>query len=199
MSHQRSFQHDRRSKPRQSVCPLDPTSQVHGPRAGEQAEPGHPEVGPGRDGRHGLGQWRRGAARRRSPEPAAYRLSRHPQPQPAAPERYLHRGSPQRDAGAARWCGDSVTDKIRTRRLARARDELAESDTSISAIAIRFGFADSSHFSRTFKARYGVAPTDFRATRLAASVSGAVIHTVGTSVYEADVTLDKIGVTAARG
>jgi AraC family transcriptional regulator, positive regulator of tynA and feaB len=31
-------------------------------------------------------------------------------------------------------------------------------------IAHRWGFSDTSHFSRTFKAHYGYSPTDYRNT-----------------------------------
>lgn len=58
--------------------------------------------------------------------------------------------------------GQTVSDVIRMRRLARARAEVAESDRSITEIAHRWGFADTSHFSRSFKAHYGISPTDYR-------------------------------------
>jgi AraC family transcriptional regulator, positive regulator of tynA and feaB len=51
---------------------------------------------------------------------------------------------------------------VRVRRLARARADVTDSDRPISNIAQRWGFADTSHFSRTFKAHYGCSPTDYR-------------------------------------
>ena len=54
--------------------------------------------------------------------------------------------------------GQTVGEVIRVRRLARAREELTESDRPVSAIAHRWGFSDSSHFSRSFKAHYGTSP-----------------------------------------
>ncbi|HEY3684402.1 MAG TPA: helix-turn-helix domain-containing protein [Streptosporangiaceae bacterium] len=59
--------------------------------------------------------------------------------------------------------GESLGDVVRRRRLARARAELAAShDTTITAIAARWGFADASHFSRLFKECYGMSPRDYR-------------------------------------
>jgi AraC family transcriptional regulator, positive regulator of tynA and feaB len=58
--------------------------------------------------------------------------------------------------------GQTVSEVIRVRRLARAREELTDSDRPVTAIAHRWGFADTSHFSRSFKAHYGSSPTDYR-------------------------------------
>ncbi len=57
---------------------------------------------------------------------------------------------------------ESVTAYIRRRRLERARSELAAGGRlSVSEIAARWQFADSSHFARVFKSRYGQTPTQF--------------------------------------
>jgi AraC family transcriptional activator of tynA and feaB len=58
--------------------------------------------------------------------------------------------------------GQTVGEVVRVRRLARARAEVTDSDRPISNIAHRWGFSDTSHFSRTFKAHYGCSPTDYR-------------------------------------
>jgi AraC-like DNA-binding protein len=58
--------------------------------------------------------------------------------------------------------GQTVGEVVRARRLARARAEVTASDRPISVIAHRWGFSDTSHFSRTFKAQYGYSPTDYR-------------------------------------
>jgi AraC family transcriptional activator of tynA and feaB len=58
--------------------------------------------------------------------------------------------------------GQTVSEAIRVRRLARAREELTDSDRPVTVIAHRWGFADTSHFSRSFKAHYGSSPTDYR-------------------------------------
>ena len=59
--------------------------------------------------------------------------------------------------------GRTVGETIRHRRLERARREVAASMASIASIASRWGFADSSHFSRAFKAQFGLSPRAFRA------------------------------------
>jgi AraC-like DNA-binding protein len=38
----------------------------------------------------------------------------------------------------------------------------AERDRSVSEIAYHWGFNDAAHFSRTFKARFGMSPRDAR-------------------------------------
>jgi AraC-like DNA-binding protein len=58
--------------------------------------------------------------------------------------------------------GQTVGEVVRARRLARARADVTDSDQPISVIAHRWGFSDTSHFSRTFKAHYGCSPTDYR-------------------------------------
>lgn len=58
--------------------------------------------------------------------------------------------------------GESVAAYIRRRRLEQARRALiSRSHGTISEIAARWQFADSSHFSRTFRRYYGQTPTQF--------------------------------------
>lgn len=52
---------------------------------------------------------------------------------------------------------------IRGRRLAHARRDVVGTDLAVSTIAYRWGFSDGSHFSRSFKRRYGNSPTHYRA------------------------------------
>jgi AraC family transcriptional activator of tynA and feaB len=61
-----------------------------------------------------------------------------------------------------RSSGESVGEYIRRQRLARARQDLLVAGTSvtISAIAHRWGFADPSHFTRTFRQQYGYLPRE---------------------------------------
>lgn len=62
--------------------------------------------------------------------------------------------------------GTTVSTWIRSRRLERCRRELADpvhSHRPVAAIAARWGFMDAAHFSRVFKAAYGVAPSELRA------------------------------------
>jgi AraC family transcriptional activator of tynA and feaB len=65
--------------------------------------------------------------------------------------------------------GTSLMRYIWRRRLERCRDELrdlAEDNRRLSEIALRWGFNDFSHFSRTFKARFGMSPRAFRNSAL---------------------------------
>ncbi|MFD2421755.1 helix-turn-helix domain-containing protein [Amycolatopsis pigmentata] len=66
--------------------------------------------------------------------------------------------------------GDSIADHIRRRRLEQARLELAGPATTvrtISEIAARWQFADSSHFTRSFKRQYGQTPSEYARSRRA--------------------------------
>ncbi|WP_020173144.1 helix-turn-helix domain-containing protein [Gordonia polyisoprenivorans] len=58
--------------------------------------------------------------------------------------------------------GDTLGSVIRMRRLLRARRELECTHHSITAIASRWGFSDSSHFTRTFKRQFDISPSDHR-------------------------------------
>ena len=74
---------------------------------------------------------------------------------------------------------DNFSHYVRERRLQRAWADLAnpaEGHHTISEIAYRYGFGDSAHFSRTFRARFGLSPREFRqqeAERAAASTTVA--------------------------
>ncbi|MEJ1090920.1 helix-turn-helix domain-containing protein [Microbacterium istanbulense] len=64
--------------------------------------------------------------------------------------------------------GTTVSTWIRTRRLEQCRRDLLDpmlADRPVAAIAARWGFVDAAHFSRAFKAAYGVSPSDYRAGR----------------------------------
>lgn len=70
-------------------------------------------------------------------------------------KRYLHM------AFAA--CDMSITDRIWAMRLDGCRGDLARrADQSISEIAFAWGFSSSAHFSRAFRKRFGVTPSEFR-------------------------------------
>jgi AraC family transcriptional regulator, positive regulator of tynA and feaB len=58
----------------------------------------------------------------------------------------------------------SVAEIIRTRRLAVARDDIL-AGASIASVARRWQFSDPSHFSRSFKRHFGVAPGGIREVR----------------------------------
>ena len=63
--------------------------------------------------------------------------------------------------------GMTVSGWVRRRRLLRCRAELDGADTgaSITEIAYRWGLNDSAHFSRLFKASFGMSPTQYRSSR----------------------------------
>jgi AraC family transcriptional regulator, positive regulator of tynA and feaB len=58
--------------------------------------------------------------------------------------------------------GETVGDVVRRRRLARARQQVIDSGLSLSTIAHRWGYADLSHFTRSFRAMYGYPPSHLR-------------------------------------
>jgi AraC-like DNA-binding protein len=73
--------------------------------------------------------------------------------------RYLYKLFESQHTSVAGW--------IRERRLERCRRDLADATLahwSVSAIGARWGFTDSAHFSRAFRARYDLAPTEYRRT-----------------------------------
>ena len=62
--------------------------------------------------------------------------------------------------------GDTVGAYIRRRRLARAHAELTRAGPapSVTDVALRWGFADTAHFSRSFRAQYGASPSEVRSS-----------------------------------
>ena len=63
--------------------------------------------------------------------------------------------------------GETVSRYLRRRRLERCRDELLRSpEASLTAIAHRCGFPDPGVFGRTFRAAYGLSPSQYRARRV---------------------------------
>ena len=82
-------------------------------------------------------------------------------------ERYLRKVF----AGA----GFSVAEMIWEKRLTVAKRDLCDplrSHLSVSSIAFDVGFKDTGHFSRAFKAKFGVTPRAMRAARVGATTSG---------------------------
>lgn len=70
--------------------------------------------------------------------------------------RYLHK--------ALEESGSSFGQILLAKRLERCADELALSpQRPIGDVAMRWGFNDFSHFSRTFKSKFGLPPRDYRA------------------------------------
>lgn len=75
--------------------------------------------------------------------------------------RHLHRLFRAEDTTVSRW--------IQHRRLAACRRELGRpgrSAPTVTAVAHRYGFTSASHFSRAFRAAYGVPPREWRASVL---------------------------------
>jgi AraC-like DNA-binding protein len=64
-----------------------------------------------------------------------------------------------------RETGLTVGDWLREHRMAEARRRLLETDGSIESIADEVGYADVTHFIRTFRRAHGVTPRAFRASR----------------------------------
>ena len=95
--------------------------------------------------------------------------------------------------------GQTVSEVVRVRRLARAREDLTRSDRPISMIAHRWGFSDASHFSRTFKAHYGSSPTDYRWAARAAGEGGAPIQRRVAAVQGPPARVAETEVRAAQG
>ncbi|MEU9671820.1 helix-turn-helix domain-containing protein [Streptomyces bobili] len=71
--------------------------------------------------------------------------------------RYLHKIFEVEDTTVSRW--------IQSRRLEACRRELlhrAAANRTIAAVAHRWGFTSAAHFSRVFRAAYGMSPSEWR-------------------------------------
>lgn len=60
--------------------------------------------------------------------------------------------------------GETFINYATDRRLDRTKKLLAETDLSIKEIAGQTGYSDQNYFSRQFKNKFGISPTDFRNT-----------------------------------
>ncbi|MFH9807556.1 AraC family transcriptional regulator [Streptomyces olivaceus] len=58
--------------------------------------------------------------------------------------------------------GATFTGVLRAKRIARVREELLTGDATIAALARRWGFVDSSHLNRRFRAVHGMSPQEYR-------------------------------------
>ena len=69
----------------------------------------------------------------------------------------------------------SIAQSILDRRLAHCRKELADpslADESVTAIAFRWGFSESSSFSRAFRRTFGVSPRQYRRLSRTGPIAG---------------------------
>ncbi|MFC4099310.1 response regulator transcription factor [Paenibacillus xanthanilyticus] len=64
----------------------------------------------------------------------------------------------------ARFAGESFGEVLRGMRIERAKKLLLETEEPIYAVASQAGFDDDKYFSRLFRDRVGMLPTDFRAS-----------------------------------
>ena len=94
--------------------------------------------------------------------------------------------------------GQTVGETIRIRRLARARNELAELRQPVGDYRDQVGFADSSHFSCSFKACYATSPKEFRDACVRVEQADAAMQQTGPRVQALTDASDKTGVTPAR-
>jgi AraC-like DNA-binding protein len=81
--------------------------------------------------------------------------------------RYLHKLFETQETTVARW--------VRQRRLERCRRDLLDpalGHWSVSAIGARWGLMNATHFSRAFRAAYGMPPTAYRRGEASATVPG---------------------------
>jgi len=63
------------------------------------------------------------------------------------------------------YTGMSPVEFIRSVKLEKAKELLEKSDMSVSAIAAATGFANSNYFSKVFKTKYALKPSDYQAER----------------------------------
>lgn len=64
--------------------------------------------------------------------------------------------------------GDSVMGYVTRRKLALAAGELAETDSTVLEVALRYGYDSHEGFTRSFKSYMGVTPAEYRKYRLPA-------------------------------
>ncbi|GAB3584466.1 substrate-binding domain-containing protein [Hymenobacter daeguensis] len=64
--------------------------------------------------------------------------------------------------------GTGVTDFIQSLRLTKARELLLDEQRTVSDVAYELGFSSPSYFSTSFRARYQLSPSEFRALHVSA-------------------------------
>jgi AraC family transcriptional regulator len=63
-----------------------------------------------------------------------------------------------------RHFGCTIGEFVRRQRIALACRALTDGDAPLADVAIEAGFADQSHFTRTFKRQLGMTPAAYRKT-----------------------------------
>ena len=66
-----------------------------------------------------------------------------------------------------RWMGIHFAEFALRYRINAAASQLKTTDASIKAVALQWGFVDTSHFNRCFNRYYSCAPSDYRQQRTA--------------------------------
>ena len=61
--------------------------------------------------------------------------------------------------------GETFINFITDKRLDKSCELLAQTDLSIKEITARVGYNDQNYFSRLFKNKYGVSPTEYRSEK----------------------------------
>ncbi|MFD7595739.1 helix-turn-helix domain-containing protein [Kitasatospora sp. NPDC059812] len=91
--------------------------------------------------------------------------------------RYLHKLFRFEGVTVARW--------IQRQRLDMSRRDLGRPNAgraTVAAVAGRWGFVSASHFSRAFRAAYGVSPREWQACALAGPARGSAVRPAGQPV-----------------
>lgn len=61
--------------------------------------------------------------------------------------------------------GETFVNHISEKRMQMGKKLLLETEFSVKEIASKIGYNDQNYFSKLFKAKFGVSPTDFRKSR----------------------------------
>ncbi|MFC5818547.1 helix-turn-helix domain-containing protein [Nonomuraea harbinensis] len=146
--------------------PAGPARRPAVPAAGDPAAAGRQDRGPA--GRRRAARWpasrrrdpvRRAVGRRRGPAVQRHRGLRHRRARPRAGGRpHPVPDRPRRDARP----GDPGVHRAAAGTGRRALADPRLEGVPINAIAARWGFPNDSHFSRTFRAAFGVTPAAYR-------------------------------------
>lgn len=68
--------------------------------------------------------------------------------------------------------GMTVTEYIRNVRLEVAREHIATTEMNISEVVYSIGFTSRSYFSKIFKEKYGISPSDFKHGKMDMAIAG---------------------------